>query len=418
MKKRMTALLLCFILTLSALLSGCAAANAENLMADITPNAVSTQADLDGASRAAAADFAVKLLQASVRKDGGKNALLSPLSVLLALGMTANGAKGETLAQMEDVLRIPMVELNTYLKTYVKALPSDEKYKLHIANSIWFRNDESFQAERDFLQINADFYDAGLYSASFDNSTLRDINRWVDNNTDGMIKDILKEIPEAAVMYLINALAFDAEWQSIYKNGQVHKRTFTTEDGAARDAELMYSSEHRYLKDENASGVIKYYADGKYAFAALLPDEGVRIADYMASLTGERLLSILGEAQSVEVVTAIPKFKCEYSTELSDILKDMGMRNAFDMGAADFSGIGSSTEGPLYISRVLHKTFIAVDERGTRAGAATAVEMAAGSAAPQEEPKTVILDRPFVYMLIDCETNLPFFIGMMMDVDS
>ncbi len=416
MKKRVTALTLCFLIALSTLISGCAATNAENLMSGITPNAVFEQVDLNGAGRTATADFAVKLLQTNVRENDGKNTLLSPLSVLLALGMTANGAKGETLSQMESVLGLPAEDLNAFLKAYTASLPSDKKYRLHIANSIWLRNDDNFHAERDFLQTSADFYDAGLYGAPFDASTLKDINRWVNENTDGMIKKILDEIPEAAVMYLINALAFDAEWQTVYTEDQVREQTFTTEGGSVRRAELMYSSERSYLEDENASGVIKYYADGNYAFAALLPNEGVSIVDYTASLTGEKLLSILSQTQSTEVVTAIPKFECEYSVELSDALKGMGMLYAFDAGAADFSGIGTSTEGPLFISRVLHKTFIAVDERGTRAGAATAVEMLTGSAEPQEEPKTVILDRPFVYMLIDCETNLPFFIGTLMDI--
>ncbi|MPN64990.1 hypothetical protein SDC9_212769 [bioreactor metagenome] len=145
----------------------------------------------------------------------------------------------------------------------------------------------------------------------------------------------------------------------------------------------------------------------------MLPNEGVSIADYAASLTGDRLMNILNNAQAIKVKTAIPKFESEYSVEMGDVLKSMGMTNAFDAYRADFTRLGQA-DGNIYISRVLHKTYIAVDEKGTKAGAATAVEMSTTSA-QLEEPKTVYLDRPFVYMLIDCETNLPIFIGTLTD---
>jgi len=179
---------------------------------------------------------------------------------------------------------------------------------------------------------------------------------------------------------------------------------------------MMYCSEHQYLDDGSATGFLKYYADRKYAFAALLPNEGVSVTDYVASLTGEGLMSTLQTAQDVEVKTSIPKFESEYSIEMSDILKAMGITDAFDLSKADFAALGQSADGNIFISRVLHKTYIAVDEKGTKAGAATVAEAAAGSAAPLDDPKTVYLDRPFVYMLIDCETNLPIFIGTVIDM--
>ena len=140
------------------------------------------------------------------------------------------------------------------------------------------------------------------------------------------------------------------------------------------------------------------------------------MADYVSMLTGEHLNLLLSNPVSVEVDTAIPKFETAYTVDMSAILQDMGMTHAFDMFAADFSAMGSHPEGNLFINRVLHKAFITVDERGTKAGAVTMVEAACGAAMPEEEPKRVILDRPFVYLLIDCETNLPFFLGTVMDV--
>ena len=397
-----------------SVLAGCAG-SAEDLMKDITPNPVSAGGPVHN-SDAAVTDFAVRLFQNSLTE--GENTLISPLSVLAALSMTANGASGETLTQMETVLGMPVDELNTWLHQYTASLPEGEKYKLSLANSIWFTEKETFTVNEDFLQTNADYYGAGIYRAPFDNSTKDAVNDWVEDNTDGMIRDILDEIPDEAVMYLVNALAFDAEWSKIYRENQIRDGEFTTEDGQTRQVKMMYNDEYRYLEDENAAGFIKYYADFRYAFAAILPDEGVTVAEYAAALTGEHLQEMLTDVQFTMVETAIPKFETEYDVEMSEILMEMGMPIAFT-DSADFTGLGTSTDGPVHLSRVLHKTYINVDEKGTKAGAATVVEAVAEteSVAP-EDPKRVYLDRPFVYMLIDCETGLPFFMGTMMDPES
>jgi serpin B len=162
---------------------------------------------------------------------------------------------------------------------------------------------------------------------------------------------------------------------------------------------------------------MKYYKGGKYAFVALLPNEGVSVSEYISSLDGKSLSEMLANAQIATVCTCIPKFETEYEVEMRAILSKMGMTDAFDMYAADFTGLGTSTAGNIFISRVLHKTFMSVGERGTKAGAATVVEMKDGCAEIPTEIKTVYLNRPFVYMLVDCENNIPFFIGTMMDAE-
>jgi serpin B len=267
------------------------------------------------------------------------------------------------------------------------------------------------------LQKNADYYGAEIYKTPFNNQTKRDINSWVYKNTDGMRPKILDQIPDSAIMYLINTLAFEAEWPEYYKKEQVRSGVFTKESGEEQDAKLMYSTEGTYLSDDNATGFIKYYSDRKYAFAALLPNEGIAVSDYIASLDGEKLSTMLANPTYTTVKTAIPKFKTEYEVEMSKILSDMGMPTAFDVTFADFSRLGSYDELNIYIGRVLHKTYIEVAEKGTKAGAVTVVEMKAGSAAPSDEPKVVYLDRPFVYMIIDCENNIPLFIGTMTDIE-
>jgi serpin B len=358
-------------------------------------------------------DFAVRLFQQSVSSE--ENTLISPLSVLCALVMTANGADGNTLAQMENVFGFSISELNECLYSYIQTISSDDECKFHLANSIWFRNSDLFTVEKDFLQTNADYYGAGIYKALFDDDTLKAINDWVSDNTDGMIKDILDGIDPLDVMYLINALTFDATWQDIYGSNQVRNSVFTAQSGAKRDVEMMYSDEQTYLDDGNATGFIKYYAGGRYAFAALLPNEGMTISEYISTLTGQGLANTLRNAQNIKVSAALPKFKSEYSLEMKDVLVGMGMRDAFDRDLANFAKLGSSPMGECYMKSVVHKTFISVDAHGTKAGAATLVKMVARGI-DTEKYKTVYLNRPFVYMLIACETTLPFFIGTVLDL--
>ena len=418
MKKTRISLVIISLLLVCAMavnLTGCTMeVQAKDLMEGITPKNVNTLDDLSS-QNADVTDFAIRLFKVS--EESGKNTLISPLSVLCALAMTANGAEEETLQQIETVLGITTEDLNLYLYSYMKNLPQGDKYKLSLANSIWFTEDERFTVNQDFLQANADYYGADIYKAPFNEQTKKDINNWVKQNTDEMIPEILDRVPVDAIMYLVNALAFEAEWSAFYEKNQVREGVFTKEDNTKQNVDFMYGSEGTYLEDENAAGFMKYYKGGKYAFVAMLPDEGVSVSDYIASLTGESVNALLTNPQHTTVYTAIPKFETEYSVEMSEILKNMGMPKAFDPNNAEFEGLGTSNAGNIFISRVLHKTFISVGEKGTKAGAATVVEMADGAAAEPQEPKEVYLDRPFVYMLIDCENNIPFFIGTMMDVD-
>lgn len=395
-------------------LTGCAAKiQATNLMESVTANEVEALENLNEQG-AVVTDFAVRLFKES--RKTGENTLISPLSVLCAVAMTMNGAKEETLTQMEETLGMTAEDMNRYFYSYMKSLPQEEENKLNLANSIWFTDDDRFTVNQDFLQVNADYYGANIYKAPFDDQTLKDINNWVKEKTDDMIPKILDEIPEDAVMYLVNALAFEAEWAQKYEKKQVKDGEFTREDGTKQEAEFMHSFEELYLEDDNATGFIKYYKGRQYAFAALLPNEGVSVSEYVDSLDGEELYELLSNPQEVTVEASIPKFETGYTTEMKDVLKAMGINDAFDDSLADFSGLGSSNKGNIYISRVIHKTFISVEEQGTKAGAVTVIENK-DTASVEIDSKVVCLDRPFVYMLIDCENNFSFFIGTMMDLE-
>lgn len=348
-----------------------------------------------------------------------KTFLISPLSVMSALAMTLNGADGETAAQMRRALvegyqldaLLPVDDLNAELGAFVRSLPSGDKAKLSMANSLWLR-EGAIQPKDAFLQTNADYYNAGVYSAKFDQNTLQDINQWVSRHTDGMIDKLPDDISDDTVMYLINALAFDAEWQDIYSEDEIRQGEFHGTTGN-QTVDMMHSMEVGWLRDDKATGFIKPYASG-YSFVAMLPNEDVSIDEYIGSWSDIAFMTALENVDDREVSVNLPKFKAEYETELNAALRAMGMADAFDPEQADFSRMGETAGGDnLYISEVKHKTFISVDERGTKAGAATSVGMDTGSAIMIP---TVYLDRPFVYLIIENESRLPVFMGAVMNV--
>lgn len=357
-------------------------------------------------------EFYVDLFKKTASAEN--NSLVSPLSVLIALAMTTNGADGETLGQMEDTLGGNEIDLlNEYLYSYMKNLPSKEKSKLTIANSIWFRDDKDrLTVEEMFLQKNADYYGAAAYKSPFDDTTVEDINKWVKNNTDGMIGKIVDNIDADTVMYLINAIVFDAEWEKIYNIHNINQGDFNTASGGVSLVEYMFSEEQLHIGDENAQGFIKPYANGDYSFFALLPEEGMTLSEYMGGLTGATLHKTLSEPEERMVYAHLPKFGYEYKIKMNDALKALGMTDAFNAKTADLSKLGKSSRGNLYIGEVLHKTYINVDEMGTKAGAVTKVEIKDES---YVEGVTIRLDRPFIYGIMDNSTKMPVFIGTVAD---
>lgn len=392
------------------------AASRASLTTTISAEAVEGK-EIDDAFTTAAADFSLELFKqsASAEIQEGKNVLISPESVLTALAMTANGAGGTTRSDMEHVICGDMTiqEFNPYLYTYNNQLAQSEEVAFHMANSIWIYDDsDEIQVRQDFLQTDKNYYDADAFLAAFDETTIQDINQWVATNTNGMIDSLLNEIPEDVVMYLINALAFEGQWETPYEEYQIEEEgTFTNSSGTEQTVAMLNSTESQYISSENATGFIKNYEGGDYAFLALLPDEDLSLEDYVSSLNGDSFIEMYQNREYRDVIVKLPEFTYDYSTELSEPLSAMGMESAF-LQNADFSNMADTDTGALYINRVIHKTYIQVDRNGTKAGAATSVEMLNKTALLEPEiPPVVNLDRPFVYAVIDTNTGLPIFIG-------
>ena len=397
--------ILCLCLVLTFVMTP-ARVNAENLLDGYTPNSV-FQRPSDFAFKSAQMDFALNLLKGSYN---GENTLVSPLSATLALSMLANGADGETLAQIEAVLcgGIPVENWNEYIKYYVNHLPSTNNVKLHQANSIWYANSPSLSLRPSFLQTVTNYYDAELYAAPFNDNTLAEINKWISNNTDGQIQNALDDLD--GVMCLINALVFDGKWMTPYEDDDIYDRPFHNADGTTTTVDMMFCELGQYLQSDSARGFIKVYDGGDYAFVAILPNEDLTLTEYLENLTADDLTQLLNSSRPAEVETGLPQFEYEFSIEMKDVLREMGITDAFDPTGADFSAMAED----LYVESILQKTRITVDAKGTKAAAVTVVGPTFTALPTTVEP--IILDRPFLYMIVDTQTNLPIFIGTVTDL--
>ena len=383
----------------------------NDLMRGVTPNHPATTNQSEQ-FLSAASKFDTLLFEKIAAGAKGENVIISPLSVMLALAMTANGASGQTKTELETLLGgLPMAQLNEALYIYMKSLPSTDGGKFNYADAIFIDDDQDFIVNPAFLQTNADYFGAGAFKMPCGQQALDAINKWTSDRTDGMIEKILDTLPDDAKMVLINALCFDANWAFPYYDRSVKDEKFYALDGSVQNVKMMHSSEYIYLDDEKsgATGFVKSYENGRYAFAALLPNEGVDLYDYIATLKDGRLSEVLKNRSYATVVAGLPQFKSDFGTELQDLLAALGAPSAFNPFAADFSGISQSV--PLYIDRVVHKGYIEVTKSGTKAAAVTAVVPRAGAAEPTNL-HTVMLDRPFIYTVFDTKTNLPIFIGV------
>ncbi len=362
----------------------------------------------------AAADLGLSLLRAAEGEDA---VMVSPVSILCALGMTANGAVGETRAQMVRTLfgSLTLEEANAAVRYLLDRAPNAGPTTLSIADSLWFNTGSGvFAPKADFLNTNAAYYGAEIRGFDFAEGPGA-VNGWVSEKTDGMIPKLFDRLLPDSVLLLVNAVLFDGKWAETYGDGDVLTRTFTSRGGGTAAREMLYSEESGYFRLGQATGFLRPYdaaADGaRYSFVGILPDEGVDVFDYLASVDGSAFIkAVRSLSYGRDVHVMIPSMTFEYGTELSEFLSQ-SMPDAFDPEAADFSEMGTCESGKLWIGSVVHKTKLELTREGTRAAAATGVDMVTEACMP-EEPVYIYLDRPFVFAIVDTDSGLPVFCGV------
>lgn len=345
----------------------------------------------------ALADASLRLFDAMYAP--GKNTAASPLSVLCALAMLDQGASGETAAQLQKSLRLTPEAIANALSSVLSDVP-DRGSRVRFANAMWL--EQKYEIRPEFIRVNQETLRAAVFRRSFSADTLREINAWVSEQTDGMIPSILSALPDEPMLVLVNALLFQSNWALPYRS--TTPRDFHNADGTVSDADMLSSVESLYLHDAHAQGFRKPFEGGRYAFAVLLPEEGMTPEAYLKTLDGAHLRALLSGELYDEVHTAMPKFKTEFSCDLMDVLPAFGIT---DLSQLD----GIHPEA--YASAAAHKAVVDVNEDGVSAAAVTAIAVS-GNAGPNPDRKiaTVIADRPYVYLIVDTQTNLPLFMGV------
>ncbi len=365
--------------------------------------------------------FALDLYQPLRAQNG--NLILSPFSISLALAMTYAGARGETEAQMANVLRFgPQEQLHSAFNALDLALEEipivldkeQEPMQLNIANSVWA--EQTFTFRTDFLDTLSVNYGAGIHLLDFitqPEPSRRQINNWVSDETNDKIRDLLPEdsIKPTTKMVLVNAIYFKADWFSPFDANDTRDGVFKLLDGSEVIVPMMGHQLYvPYFVGNGFAAAELPYAGGSAVMTLLVPDEG-RFEEIESRLDESLFEEMLSNLEPADVTLRMPKFEYESSFSLSDTLAGMGMPLPFVEGFADFSGM--TYQQDLFIGNVLHKAFVAVDEEGTEAAAATAVIMEGATAMMPEN--VLVIDRPFIYFIRDVESGQILFIGRVLN---
>ncbi len=349
----------------------------------------------------------------SAGNPNSSNLFMSPLSVSIALGMTSNGAKGETLTAMQNTLdfkNYTQDQVNSYYNALITQLPElDPNTTLKIANSIWYR--QSFNVLPQFTQTEGTYYKATVQALDFANpSSLNTINNWVSDQTSGKITKILNSIDPNDMMFLVNAIYFKSSWASKFDPANTTKQSFTRANNSQVSTDFMVGSDMACNVSNNtdANLVELPYSNQKYSMVIVMPNGGKSVNDIAAEMDSTTWQSWAGRLSTYRADITMPKFQFSYSANLNAPLITMGMGVAFSP-LADFSNINAS--GGLQITAVNHKAFVDVDESGTTAAAVTSVTIGTSVALNNQ----IIINHPFIFVIREMKTGLIVFTGIVND---
>ncbi|TVY02333.1 serpin family protein [Cohnella terricola] len=398
--------------------SGCTRTNGDSERSKLQErtNSAYTMDDLDPRIVQSANRFGVELFGELYRTKPKKNIFLSPLSIAEALSLVSVGASGETAAEMEKALGLQGLkkeEIGRGYRVLVDLLshPIDDGVETHIANSLWLRDDQPVYDE--FLRIGRNDFNAETNRSDFkDTKTLKQMNKWVEEATNGKIKRMLERVEPDAALYLLNAVYFNGAWKEPFRAQNTAKAKFFVADGEYVETDMMTKGGYyEYTEKEGYEAIKLPYGKNESAYMAIvLPDQSIGTLDRLVSQIGSdpSLLTEAFEERPGRI--ELPKVKLDFSATLNDALNVLGIREAFDSVKGDFTGISPAPPN-LYISKAEHKSAIEINEQGTEAAAATAIEMEVGGAQPQN-PFLMSVNRPFVAAIVDRETGCILFAGV------
>ena len=347
-------------------------------------------------------------------KKSEENIMISPFSITSALSMTLNGAAGETFESMKHVLRYDdrtIEEINeTYLKLMTEMVPVDERVIMEIANSVWV--EKKLTVKQSFMTALQTWYKAEARSIDVtDPGAVDMVNNWIEDKTHDKIRNMLESLDPDLAMLLINAIYFNGKWRNEFDKGDTEIKPFYITPGSPVQVPIMFrKGNYAVTHTENATLVELPYGQGNYSMVVMLPDEGISISDAVATLNATEWQEWMGRLSNgtIEVNLSLPRFKYEYKRLLNDDLSNLGMGIAF----TDFADFSNISDQGLYISFVLHQTFIETNEEGTEAAAATIVGINTTS---MPVVTTINVNRPFLYFIRETTTGTIVFMGQVVD---
>ena len=361
--------------------------------------------------------YCVELFSQTIRDYGSSdNVMISPASIMMALDMVAAGAKGDSLDQLTNLFAAGQGPLTqqAYAAALMDKINGAEDVDFSCANAVWSNAAVLGDAiNMDYVEYIQDTFLSEYKAAEFNDKTVNEINGWIDEHTNHMIDKAVSNLDPSTVMVLVNAIAFEAKWACPYEDYQIKEGEFRTSNGSTQNVTFLNDTSSAYYETDKATGFIKYYEGGEFAFLAILPsDESINANDFAKNFTAEDYEKFINSVTyEYEVHSKMPEFKSDFEYLVNDTLKNLGVTDVFNPQKADLSGI-AGLPGDIYVSKVIHKTHIEVDRSGTKAAAVTVVTLDAACAAPVEvETRQVYCDRPFVYAIVDVESMAPVFIG-------
>ncbi len=346
------------------------------------------------------------LLGEACRQSKSENICLSPLSAQFAMAMVANGAEGKTKTEILDAMQLgdsANIKSRKLLDDIVRKTVWNEHGDVRIANSIWIK--EGFDVKQEFVDTNKEYFDALVESVKFNQESVKRVNDWCKENTNGKIPTILDRLTENDRMLLINALYLKAAWSKPFQEQNTMDRKFTTEKGEEIKVPTMMMRSNEPFYSDDMVAMISKRLQGGYTMLFILPAEGVKCDD-AAEYVAKDFETLLQNMEVRDVSLSLPKFTTDFSTSLKPMLSNLGIKRAFGSKAQ----FGDISDEALFISDVIQKTYINVNEKGTEAAAVT---MAIAGALSMRPPKIEVMtfDRPFLYAIIKDNSNDVLFAG-------
>ena len=355
-------------------------------------------------------EFAWKFFK-EVSKGEQQDVFVSPLSVTYALGMLANGAVGDTQKEILEGLEFrsgKVDDINSLCHQLMMESPKlDKSTKVSMANAVVANKNKPLQP--DFKNVVEKQYQALVTNQDFSSpATLSFINLWASELTHGMVPQLLDRVHPDAVTYLLNALYFKGIWYRQFDKKRTQQESFTQADGKKLTVKMMHQKERFFAaENENYQTVVLPYGNGSYEMVVLLPREGKDLSSLLQTMDAKKWKDNLKKTYSSEVDLKLPRFTSAYTRELNDVLKLLGMNTMFERGKADLTKM---SKAKAFVSMVLQKAKIEVDEEGSKAAAVTVVETL-DAAAPPSRPIMFHANRPFMYAIVEHSTGTIFFMG-------